>query len=214
MNKRRACALLNLTEPFTKESVRKGYFKASLKYHPDKNKDSDLFLEIKEAYDFLLADLNALSPLFYLDESYTYGAYTLLKTYVLDPLEKHIHSYTIYELNPTIDNLIHKDVYFLKEYDLYIPLWHHELWYEEKSLKIKIIPNLPHYITIDTQNNIHVYLEIKTKQVGDTVTFHLGKTEYAFVYEDVRQIILYQQGIPILQEKIFEVSLSDIYIHL
>lgn len=214
MNKRRACVLLDLTEPFTKESVRKGYFKASLKHHPDKNKDSDLFLEIKEAYEFLWADLNALSPLFYLDETYTHGAYTLLKTFVFDPLEKHIHSYTIYELNPTIDNLIHREVYFLKEYDLYIPLWHHELWYEEKGLKIKINPRLPEHITIDTQNNIHVYLEIKTKQVGDQVTFQLGKTEYVFVYQDVPQIILYQQGIPILQEKIFEVSLSDLYIHL
>ena len=69
MDKKRAYSILNI-DPHNNLNyslLRKKYLKASLKHHPDKNKKSEYFVVVKEAYDYLLDDLNNLSPLFYYD---------------------------------------------------------------------------------------------------------------------------------------------------
>ena len=215
MDKLKAYHILNINhnEYLDKELLRKKYLKASLKYHPDKNKDSLLFVDVKEAYDYLLEDLNTVSPLFYMNEEYTHTLFLILKQYIYKPFEKHINSYEVYELNPKLDKLFNKELYYMSEYDIYVPLWHHELWYEDKKIKIKIKPNIPDYIAIDIYNNIHIYLENKTKTIGDTIVFDIGKS-ISFIYEN-NETILYNQGIPMIQEKIFEHNeLSNIIIHL
>ena len=160
-----------------------------------------------------MEDLNKISPLFYLNEEYTHSLFILLKQYIYQPFEKHIHSYQVYELNPKIDKLFNKELYYMSDYDIYIPLWYHELWYEEKRVKIKIKPSLPDYITIDIYNNIHIYLENKTKTMGDTIELNIGGKSFSFLY-DSNEIILYNKGIPKLKEKIFEYDdLSNLMIH-
>jgi hypothetical protein len=214
MNRTKACERLHLQEPFTIKTLRKQYHALCLKYHPDKNKDSTHYINIKEAYDFLLEDLKRVSPLFYMDEDYTHKLYIVLKKYMIEPLEQHMSTYKIYELNPTLENLFNKDVYYLKEYDVYIPLWHHELWYEEQHIKIKIKPRLPDHVSIDIYNNIHIYLEVNTKTFGETISLTLGNETVEFVYTDTPSIVIQNRGIPTIQEKIFEYALSTIYIHL
>ena len=215
MDKQKAYHILNIdkNEPIDKALLRKKYFKAALLCHPDKNKKKDSFLNVKEAYDYLMEDLNKISPLFYLNEEYTHSLFILLKQYIYQPFEKHIHSYQVYELNPKIDKLFNKELYYMSDYDIYIPLWYHELWYEEKRVKIKIKPSLPDYITIDIYNNIHIYLENKTKTMGDTIELNIGGKSFSFLY-DSNEIILYNKGIPKLKEKIFEYDdLSNLMIH-
>ena len=215
MDKKQAYHILNIdkNEYLDKEILRKKYFKAALQSHPDKNKKNDLFLNVKEAYNYLMDDLNKISPLFYLNEEYTHSLFILLKQYVYKPFEEHIHSYHVYELNPKIDKLFNKELYFMSDYDIYVPLWYHELWYEEKKIKIKIKPSLPDYVTIDIYNNIHIYLENKTKQIGDTIDIDIGGKSFSFLYES-KEIILYNKGIPKLKEKIFEYDdLSNVIIH-
>lgn len=215
MDKEKAYHILNIhkNEHIDKVLLRKKYFKAALLYHPDKNKKKDSFLNVKEAYDYLMEDLNKISPLFYLNEEYTHSLFILLKQYVYQPFEKHIHSYQVYELNPKIDKLFNKELYYMSDYDIYIPLWYHELWYEEKRVKIKIKPSLPDYITIDIYNNIHIYLENKTKTMGDTIELNIGGKSFSFLY-DSNEIILYNKGIPKLKEKIFEYDdVSNLMIH-
>lgn len=216
MDKARAYSILNINakDTLNKDLLRKKYLKASLKHHPDKNKDSLLFVDVKEAYDYLLDDINQVSPLFYMNEAYTHTLFAILTQYIYKPFEQHIHSYEVYELNPSIDKLFNKELYYMENYDLYIPLWHHELWYEDKKLKIKIKPSIPEYIAIDIYNHIHIYLENKTKHIGDRIEFKMGGKSFSFLYES-NEHILYHQGIPMIQKKIFEHSvLSNIIIHL
>lgn len=216
MDKERAYSILNIhaNETLDKALLRKKYLKASLKYHPDKNKESTVFVEVKEAYDYLFVHMDKVSPLFYLNEDYTHTLFAILKQYIYTPFEKHIHSFEVYELNPNLDKLFNKELYYMENYDLYIPLWHHELWYEDKKLKIKIKPSIPDYIAIDIYNHIHIYLENKTKHLGDTIEFKIGSKSISFLYES-NEHILYHQGIPMIQEKIFEHNvLSNIIIHV
>lgn len=50
-------ALLGLTFEATKEEIKKAFRKATVKYHPDVNKDGEkIFLQIKEAYEILSDD--------------------------------------------------------------------------------------------------------------------------------------------------------------
>ena len=56
MNYKKACDLLNLSEPITIKKIKKQYYKLALLYHPDKNdseKTSIKFCECNEAYIYL-----------------------------------------------------------------------------------------------------------------------------------------------------------------
>jgi len=56
MNYFEALSILNLTENYTPEQLKKAYFKSCLKYHPDKNLDNDTkiqFQNVVKAYEFL-----------------------------------------------------------------------------------------------------------------------------------------------------------------
>ena len=55
MNYQKACKILELESPFTKEEVKKQYHKNALRFHPDKcrEKNSEKFREVQEAYEFL-----------------------------------------------------------------------------------------------------------------------------------------------------------------
>lgn len=51
-----ALEILEVSEPYTKKTLKKQYFKKALLYHPDKNSDSDSnmkFLKIQDAYTYL-----------------------------------------------------------------------------------------------------------------------------------------------------------------
>jgi len=59
MNYKTAVEILNLKEPFQKRDIKKAYYSLAIKYHPDKSiHNHDNFLEIKEAHEFLMNDLN------------------------------------------------------------------------------------------------------------------------------------------------------------
>lgn len=58
MNLNKACKILNLTYPFTQKNLKKAYYKAALKHHPDKKhtfeSECDIqFHEVLDAYKFL-----------------------------------------------------------------------------------------------------------------------------------------------------------------
>jgi len=56
-------------------------------------------------------------------------------------------------------------------------------------------------------------LDVKTKKIGDSIFLTIGNKKFNFIYEE-KDIVLYEKGIPMIQEKIFDYTLSNIYIHL
>jgi hypothetical protein len=93
---------------------------------------------------------------------------------------------TMYDLHPTIDDLLNDTVYKLviDDQTFLVPLWHSELYFDcaDKSLKNKyeivIVcePVLPNGITIDEDGNIHTSLDLKLSElsVGTNIVVHIG----------------------------------------
>lgn len=215
MNREKACAILGLPFYFDQTMLRKKYKIACLKYHPDKNQNqsNDLFIEVKNAYDFLKEsnELKDESILNHFDSDTLKYYVSILHFFkenidrVINPVVDHLKKFEYYELHPTLDQLFNKSLYILN--DIYIPLWHHELTIDH--YKIKIIPDLPDYIDIDVNNNVHVYLTVETCK---TFTFLLGGI--SFLITEVGDKLFIGKGIPIIQEKIYDISLSDVIFHI
>jgi hypothetical protein len=232
MNREKACSILDLPFYFNKAMLRKKYKIACLKYHPDKNPNhhdenyNDLFVEIKNAYDFLKKELNESNESRESRESNELNKESILNHFdsdtlkyyvsilhffkenidrVINPVVDHLKKFEYYELYPTLDQLFNKSLYILN--DIYIPLWHHELTIDH--YKIKIIPDLPDYIDIDMNNNVHVYLTVEIRKL---FTFLLGGV--SFLITDIGDQLFIGKGIPIIQEKIYDISLSDVIFHI
>jgi hypothetical protein len=220
MDKETACLLLDIPILSLNESLlRKKYKLACLKYHPDKgNQDSHLFLQVKEAYDFLQEDLK--------NQDQNHDKYDVLNQFdsdtlkyyvsilyffkenidhVINPVLNHLKQFEYYELHPTLEQLFNKSLYILN--DIYIPLWHHELTIHH--YKIKIIPDLPEYIDIDMNNNVHVYLTTTSR----SFTFVLAGISFLINGYNKEEIFI-GKGIPIIQEKIYDIKLSDVIFHI
>lgn len=79
MNIQEALNIFGLSGKLTKEDIKKAYKKASLKHHPDRNKDNPIAVEIMKAinsaFDFLIANFEKINQFQSEDESerYNYG---------------------------------------------------------------------------------------------------------------------------------------------
>jgi hypothetical protein len=129
-------------------------------------------------------------------------------------------------LNPFLEDLFENNLFKLTENEstYYIPLWHHELLYDNdgNDLYIKCIPILPENVTIDTFNNIHVYVTYNLFDIWgkNFIEFEMGKKKFSFFTEDLKlkenqQLILPNVGISrINTENIYDISVtSDVFIH-
>jgi hypothetical protein len=173
MNLLDACKLLNIRIfELNEDTLKKKYRKACLKHHPDKRGDPKLFIKISEAYEYLQAIEK--------DTMFRYMRKLLYSFYFYFV---QIH----YELNPNLQHLLNKEVYYIKEHNLYIPLWHRELVF--KNIVIHINPILPENVVIDSDNNIHIY-------------------------DSTQDVVVKGKGIPVLNKNIYDYSrLSDIIYH-
>ena len=84
-------------------------------------------------------------------------------------------------LNPTLDDLFKNNLYRLTINKNYycIPLWHHELVYDNSGsdIYVKCNPMLPENIEIDNKNNIHVFVEYKISEIWNKKTIDLYLTK-------------------------------------
>ena len=209
-----ACLLLNLTphERFDIPLLKKKYKKACLLHHPDKKGNDTEFIRVKEAYSFLLTRPED-DFMDRIDEKqwrlYAYWLshieHPLLSKYLIKPIQQHLSSYKTYILEPTVENMLRKDIYYLEEEQLYIPLWHHELVFYKK-IRIVLKPKLGD-AELDEDNTLHVPV-----RSADTVLC-FGGISILITEEDKKRGRLLQKGIPRLSEseKIYEVDqLADI----
>lgn len=121
-------------------------------------------------------------------------------------------------LNPLLDDLFEHNLYKLKidERIYLIPLWHHELIYDNSGsdLYIKCSPILPENIQIDNKNNIIMDLKYKIDELFDKeeIMIECGKQEFYFCPADLKlmkrqSVILKNQGISIIQpDNIYDIT--------
>ena len=102
-----------------------------------------------------------------------------------------------------------------------IPLWHHELYYDE--ICVKIVPELPENIKIDENNNIIIYKKINIRELlnKENIDIYLGNKHIKLEVNKIKikqhqNIILYKQGISrIDHSNIYNISnVSNIIIKL
>ena len=95
----------------------------------------------------------------------------------------------IFKLNPSINDLLNNNLYKLYVDDeLYlVPLWHNESYFDGSGCEILVIcnPELPEFITIDDENNIHaeLFLDLKndvSKMLTNNmdIIINLGDNEF------------------------------------
>ena len=130
-------------------------------------------------------------------------------------------------LRPSIDNILKNDVYSMDYEDekYFIPLWHHELEFdlEEKSLIVKIVPDLPDNIRIDDDGSLHINIchDIKELFNKDKLSVLIGEKKVEINTRNLslkpfQTIRLTGKGITqINTNNIFSIDLvGDLYIHL
>jgi hypothetical protein len=129
MNRDKARELLDLPLCFDQQLLRKKYKIACLKHHPDKGNDGTLFLEIKDAYEYLNdhlydyeSDMTNSNDILNQFDSNTLKYYvSILKffkeniDYVINPVVDHLKKFEYYELHPTLDQLFNKSLYILND---------------------------------------------------------------------------------------------------
>jgi curved DNA-binding protein CbpA len=130
-------------------------------------------------------------------------------------------------LNPIIDDLFENNLYKLsiKNNTYIIPLWHHELIYDnlENDLFIKCNPMLSENIEIDEYNNIHVKLEYKLNDIWgkENIEIYIGKQKITFLVCDLKmkskqKLVLREEGISKINTKdVYDISKkADIILHI
>jgi hypothetical protein len=167
MNKNRAYALLGVHKGSSPEQIKRMYYKKALKCHPDKNGNKEEFQELNEAYAFI-SEQDPIIPCLFnssihyvismLDSSILLSLYTILMEYkevvpepVFDSIRKRL---SIVIIEPSLSDLIEQRIYIYthncKKYS--IPLWHHELFYDDFT----VVCNPKTNLEMDDDNNIYV----------------------------------------------------------
>jgi hypothetical protein len=118
-------------------------------------------------------------------------------------------------LNPTLEDLFDNNLYKLTvENQTYIvPLWHHELIYENnnRDIYVKCNPILPDNIEIDDINDIHVYKQYSIKELWGKDTFEVDIYDKKIQLEVDRLKLMRHQTIIMTKSGISRVNLKNIY---
>uniref|UniRef100_A0A6C0DBU9 J domain-containing protein n=1 Tax=viral metagenome TaxID=1070528 RepID=A0A6C0DBU9_9ZZZZ len=130
-------------------------------------------------------------------------------------------------LNPVLNDLFENNLYRLNINDnkYIIPLWHHELVYDNAGcdIYVKCNPMLPENIEIDSNNNIHVRLKYNINELLEIekIDIEICKNPIYLYPSQLKitksqTIILREQGISkINQNDIYDITRkSDIYLHI
>lgn len=130
-------------------------------------------------------------------------------------------------LNPTITDLYENNLFKLtvNNEQYIIPLWHHELVYEngENDLYVNCLPDLPDNIDIDENNNIHIYMTYNIQDIWNNEYIDLN---YGPIFVQVKvntlkctedqTVIFVKSGITKINTKnIYDISQKgDVHMHI
>jgi len=139
-------------------------------------------------------------------------------------INKKYNDIEIIILNPSLTDLYENNIYVLERNNknLYIPLWHNELYFDE--IIVLINPELPKHINIDEYNNIHIHININIHDLINKKYFNIDITENIQIDLNTNELyckkyqkyIVKNKGISIINENnLFDISLkSDIILHI
>jgi hypothetical protein len=147
--------------------------------------------------------------------------------YVEQVLSNKIKNDNCIILNPSIDDLFECNLYKITEngYTYIVPLWHHELVYDNSGcdLYVRCNPILVEHISIDQENNIHYFVKYSIADIFymETIDIFIGLRKFSLFVcrlylKQIQTVILNGQGIPrICNDDIYNVSKrGDIHIHI
>lgn len=142
-------------------------------------------------------------------------------------LNNKIQNDEVIVLNPTLEDLFDNNLYrlTLDKNTYIIPLWHHELQYDNngKDLYVRCNPILLDDIEVDDINDIHIYKTFQIHDIWGEKTIDVEVCDRIFTIEvdklkltDNQTIFLLNSGISRPNvKKIYDVSIrSTIYIHV
>jgi hypothetical protein len=121
-------------------------------------------------------------------------------------------------LNPTIDDLFQDKIYRLKmgEFQYFVPLWHHELVYDQSGVDVtvKCNPILSENIEIDEKNDVMVSVTMKIADIWDMEKIPIKIGSRVFTIErgllkfvPIQRFVIFKDGIPKINTKnVYDVS--------
>jgi len=118
-------------------------------------------------------------------------------------------------LNPTLDDLFENNLYRLtvKNHTYIIPLWHHELVYDNSGcdVYIKCNPMLPENTEIDDKNNILVNAEFKVSDVWQRPNIDLPVGNRMFSITPSLLKLSSSQKVVFSKQGISKINTEDVY---
>jgi hypothetical protein len=201
----------------------------------------DIFLNIEKKISSLLSHQEDIKPILIkmvqpMDKDILIKMYTLtnkygvifhisevLKEVLKEAIEEKNNNESCIVLHPFIDDLFEEKLYKLilfKNETHIVPLWHHELVYDE-DIRVKCIPLLADNVHIDSNNNILVSLQMTIEEIfrSEEIRFELGERVFSFERKllKMKKEQIYKirgRGIPIINTfRPFDVSIkSDIIV--
>jgi len=163
--------------------------------------------------------VNANKDIFHIKDEYI--------TQIESIISRKIKNDEVIILNPTLDDLFDNNLYRLTvDKNTYIiPLWHHELLYDNngKDLYVRCNPVLLDDIEIDETNDIHVYKSYKIHEIWgkQDIEIEIGNRifpieAYKLKFIENQTVFILDSGISRANVKnIYDISIvSTIYIHI
>lgn len=147
--------------------------------------------------------------------------------YVEQVLSNKIKNDNCIILNPSIDDLFDCNLYKITEngYTYIVPLWHHELVYDNSGcdLYVRCNPILVENISIDEENNIHYFAKYSIMDIfkEEAIEIIVGLRKFSInvsrlFIKQKQTVVLRGRGIPrICGDDVYNVAKrGDIHIHI
>ena len=222
MNAERAYTILDASPGLTPSQLKKKYYKKALQCHPDKQGDPEEFRQVQEAYEYLSQQKDPVIPSLFESSYLSMDASTLLSLYVLlmefkefvppivlSEIEKRMPPILV--IHPTLADLVHQHVYLYTHGDkrYSIPMWHHELIYDDFMVLCR--PE----VELDEHNNllyeVHASLQ-DVFQIGlwiEELQVRVDAKELRLVPFQIYEV---KGTIPRIQEDIYSVKETGMFI--
>jgi len=144
-------------------------------------------------------------------------------------IQKYNNNIQIYKLNPSLDDLLKQNIYKLSidGHDYFVPLWHHEVYFDGSGCEILVISEPEFEITqnnnvskfyIDNDNNLFVdlyiyfnYIQKLLAEKQQNIELKLGEQLFHIPIKNlyISELQIYKlknQGLPKIKKDIYDVS--------